>query len=169
MYQEYLFVIGKLKDQFKLDLEVSHREVHTFFKDKRPIFKLLYGTFEKEASPVIVVSFHIDLTHSEAIMWFVDLYKIHPLIRLHDSWIEDSNGETYLGEDADAIKHVFTTQEILSDWLDNHDEEDTREFVNAKVVGRDRQLKPFDSLNQKAQAIQEFVRIKKPDDGESVH
>lgn len=170
LYQEYLYVIGKLKDVHGLHIEVDHRDVHTFFKDKKPLFKLLYGTFQEDPDPAIVVTFHMDLTHPEAIMWFSNIYRIHPLLRLHDSYLEDSNGETYLGEDAMALRETYMSQDILATWLDNHDEEEIKEFVEAKVVGREpKATKTFDSLKQRDEAMIEFSRIKRPDDDDQVH
>jgi hypothetical protein len=171
-YQEYLRVIGKLKDIYKLDVDVDHSDIHSFSKDKRPLFKLFFGVFEEDpkAEPSIVVSFHIDLYHPEAITWYVALYKIHPGMSIHDSYIEDSAGETYLGEDALTIKNVYNTQEVLSNWLESADRNDMEEYVKSGVYGRDQKPnKSFDSQNQSAQAIIEFERIKKPEDEGNIH
>lgn len=170
LYQEYLFVIGKLKDTYNLHVDVDHKDIHTFYKDKKPLFKLFFGMFTKEEENSIVVSFHIDMFHAEAIQWFINIYNLHPLIKIHDSYIEDSNGETFLGEDAMAIREVFQSQEILSEWLENHDREDTEYFVKSKVVGRQRDhTKIFDSQVERDKAIIEFDKIRKPEDDEGVH
>lgn len=169
LYQEYLFIIGKLKDTYSLHIDVDHKDIHTFYRDKKPLFKLMFGHFTKDDSPSIVISFHLDMYHSEAISWFVNIYQLHPLIQIQDSYMEDSNGETYLGQDALALKEVYQAQAILSDWLENHDKKEIKEFVESKVVGRERTNKVFDSLGQKDEAIIEFSRMKKPDDDEGVH
>lgn len=170
LYQEYLQVIGKLKDIFGLSIDVDHPDIHTFYKDKRPLFKLFFGMFEKDENPSIVVSFHIELFHPEAINWFVNIYKIHPQITMHDSYIEDSAGETYLGEDAMALKETYMAQEILGTWLDNSTREEMEDFVDAGVFGRDRDpTKSFDSHKERHQAIIEFERLRKPGDDEETH
>lgn len=170
LYQEYLYVIGKLKDAYGLDVDVDHKDIHTFFKNKRPLFKLFFGVFEKEENHSIVVSFHLDLYHAEAIQWFIHIFNQHPLVKLHDSWIEDSAGETYIGEDALAIKEVYTSQRILDEWLNTHDSEEIEQYVKAEVVGRERDpQKTFDSLKQKDEAIIEFKRMSKPTDDSEVH
>lgn len=170
LYHEYIYVIGKLKDIYNLHVDVDHKNIHTFYKDKKPLFKLFYGMFSKEDDYSIVVSFHLDLLHIEVIQWFYNIYAIHPLLRIHDSYIEDSNGEYYLGEDALALKELYEAQKVLSHWLENYDKEDIEAFVSAKVTGRERT--PNQQFNvdvQKEDAIAEFDRIKKPDEDESVH
>lgn len=169
LYQEYLFVIGKLKDTYNLHIDVDHKDIHTFYRDKRPLFKLMYGHFTKDEAPSIVVSFHMDLFHAEAIQWYINIYHFHPLVQLQDSYMEDSNGETYLGEDALALKEVYQAQEILSKWLENHTKEEIKDFTESKVVGREKPSRVFDSLNQKDEAIIEFSRMKKPEDEGDMH
>lgn len=170
IYQEYLYLIGRLKDVYKLTVDVDHKDIHTFYKDKRPLFKLFFGMFTKEDSPSIVISFHLNLFHAEAIQLFINVYNFYPLIKLHDSWVADSKGETYLGEDALAIQEVYRSQEILGHWLDGHTQEEVKEFVEAKVLGRQANpIKSFDSLKQKDEAIIEFDRMKKPGDDEQLH
>jgi hypothetical protein len=170
MYQEYLFVIGKLKDIYGLHVDVDHKDIHTFYKDKKPLFKLFYGMFTKESDPSIVISFHLDLIHAEAIQWFSFVYRLHPMLKIHDSYIEDSNGETYLGEDALAIRETYMTQDILGHWLENHDEKEMKEFVEAKVLGRQPDhKKTFDSRTQIDEAIIEFERVRKASDEDDIH
>lgn len=168
LYEQYLYVIGKLKDTYKLDLEVEHRDIHTFYKDKRPLFKLFYGMFTKEDDPSIVVSFHIDMYHVEAIQWFINIYSLHPLLKMHDSYIEDSNGETYLGEDAVALQEMYRTQQVLEHYLENHDTEEIRQVVDSKIVGRHIRPNVFDSQLQRQEAIIEFQRLGKPADDDEV-
>lgn len=170
LYQEYLRLIGRLKDIFGLTVDVDHRDIHTFFKDKRPIFKLFHGIFQSDETPSIVVSFHIDLFHPEAIGWFINIYRLYPSIAMHDSYIEDSAGETYLGEDAMALKETYMAQEVLNQWLEDSTPEEMKQFAEAPVYGRDRDpKKSFNSQTQKHEAIIEFERIKKPGDDEEVH
>lgn len=170
MYQQYLYLIGKLKDVYSLHVDVDHKDIHTFYKDKKPVFKLFYGMFSENPEEAIVVSFHIDLIHAEAISWFIYIHAIHPLIKIHDSYIEDSNGETYLGEDAIAIQDLYFSQDVLNHWLEEHDEEEIRDFTNSKVVGRESEPnKTFDSLTERTQAMIEFERVRKPGSEEEVN
>lgn len=170
LYQEYLYVVGKLKDIYPLNIDVNHKDIHTFYDEKRPIFKLLYGTFNEETEPSIVVSFHINIRHVEAIIWYSRIYNIHPLLRLHDSHIEDDRGETYLGADAETIRDIKLQQDILSEWLNKHAKEDIEEFVDAKVHGRQRDSKKsFSSQAEAEKAIIEFEKMQNPDDDGDVH
>lgn len=169
LYQEYLYVIGKLKDVHGLDLDVDHRDIHTFFKDKRPLFKLLFGSFEKDGERSIVVSFHVDLPHPDVISWFIEIYKFHPLVKVYDSYMEDTAGETYLGEDALALKDLYNSQEVLSDWLDNKSEDEIEDFAKSEVQGKQPNTKLFSSKYQHDEAIMEFTRTKKPNSGETIH
>lgn len=170
LYQEYLRVIGRLKDIFGLNIDVEHQDIHTFFKDKRPLFKLFFGVFSKDEDPSIVVSFHVDLMHPEAIGWFINIYRLHPGITMHDSWIEDSAGETYLGEDAMALKETYQAQEILTHWLEHASHEEMGEFAKAPVYGRERDPnKVYDSQNERVEAIIEFERLRKPTDDDNIH
>lgn len=171
LYQEYLHVIGRLKDVFGLHIDVDHKDIHTFYKDKRPLFKLFFGMFTKDPEPSIVVSFHVNMLHPEVISWFIHIYRLHPAIKIHDSYIEDSNGETYLGEDALALMETFQAQEILADWLDGATQEEMEEFATAPVYGRDPSTikKSFDSLREKNEAIIEFERLRKPTEDDEIH
>ena len=89
-YQNYLYLIGQLKDIHGLTIDVDHEDIHSFYKDKKPIFKLFYGIFPGNGEPTIVVSFHIDLKHPEVIKWFINIYRIDATIAIHDSYIEVS-------------------------------------------------------------------------------
>lgn len=169
-YQEYLRLIGNLKDVFNLHVDVDHKNIHEFYDGKRPLFKLFFGMFTKTDDPTIVVSFHVDLQHSEAIRWWHKMVSAYPRLALHDSYIEDSSGETYLGEDAMAIKEVFQAQTILTQWLETSTREDMEQFVKAPVTGREREAyKSFDSHHERTEAIIEFERVRKPSDDESIH
>ena len=169
-YQEYIRVIGSLKDTFKLDVDVEHQDIHTFYRDKRPLFKLFFGMFQNEPEPTIVVSFHLDLFHPEAIAWYINIYRAYPQITMHDSYLEDDNGETYLGEDALALREVYQAQEIVNDWLKDSSQEEMEEFAKAPVLGRERDPKKlFDSRKERLEATIEFERLRKPSDDEEVH
>ena len=171
-YQEYLHLIRRLKDVYGIHADVDHQDIHVFSKDKRQIFKLFFGIFntKPDGDATIVVSFHVDLMHAEAIIWFMNILKLHPDIQLHDSYIEDSSGETYLGEDAEALKEVYMAQEILGQWLESSSREEMEEFATSKVVGRVRDSKKnFDSRNEKQEAIIEFDRLRKPSDDDQIH
>lgn len=169
LYQEYLRVIGRLKDVHGFTVDVDHQDIHTFYHKKRQIFKLFFGIFHSDNEPSIVVSFHIDLYHPEAIGWFINIYRQYPNIAMHDSYIEDSNGETYLGEDALALKETYMAQDILNNWLDGSTRDEIKEFAQAKVTGRQRNpFKSFDSHTQRHEATIELERMKRPNDDDEI-
>ena len=170
MYQEYLYIIGKLKDIYKLEVDVPHQNIHTFYKNKAPIFKLLYGSYTKTGDTNIVVSFHIDIKVTEAIQWFVNIANIHPLLKVAEVYIEDDKGETYLGEDAEFIKNLKFQREVLDAWMSSRGEDEMKEFVKSKIVGEPRDYKKsYDSRHDSDKAIMDFDVLKKPEDSEDIH
>lgn len=168
LYQEYLYVVGKIKDIHGLDCEVNHRDVHTFYDGKRPLFKLVFGTFNKEDSDSIVILFHIEMRHPEVIIWFSKIYNIHPMLRLNDSWIEDDKGDYFIGENAEKIFEIYRAQEVLATWLETHTKEEIEDFVQSKVEGADPTPKTFESKQLEA-ATKEFERLRKASDDDEVH
>lgn len=168
LYQEYLYTIGKLKDIYKLEVDVVNKNIHIFYENKIPIFKLLFGSFAKNGQEAIVVSFHIDVKITHAIQWFSNIEQIHPDLKVADAYIEDDKGETYLGEDAEFIKNLKFQREVLDTWLSNRGEDEMREFVKSKIVGKPKNLnKIYDSRHDRELAIMEFELLKKPENGES--
>lgn len=167
MYEQYLWLIGKLKDQHKLTVEADHRDIHTFYNGKQPVFKLLFGQFSGKDSQEIVISFHIDLKAPEAIQWFTNVQTLHPSVRLTEVHIEDDAGETFLGEDAQKIADLKIQQEVLRMWITGEENKtEIKQFVASKVVGRMKDRKFFDT-SEMEKAIIEFDLMKKPiDDGE---
>lgn len=173
LYQEYLYLIGKLKDVHGLDIDVRHKDVHVFFKNKKPLFQLMYGTFAEEPDPSIVVSFHLELFHAEAIQWFIYIYNLHPLVRLNDSYIEDDKGDYFIGADAIKLQEVYRAQDVLSEWLDNKTREEIEDFAESEIFGYDEDpddpKKVFTSQKQMDEAVTEFNRMKKPGSDDDVH
>lgn len=169
MYQQYLWLIGQLKDLYKLHVEVDHQDIHTFYQNKHPMFKLLYGRFTNSAEDYIVLSFHINVSATEAIEWYVRIKNQHPEIKISEVYIEDDRGETYLGEDATRIYTAKVEQQVLRAWLaDNKSsKENIIKFVESKVVGRVRDHKKPYAEKDFEKALIEFDLMKKPvDDGE---
>lgn len=170
LYQEYLYLIGKLKDIYKLTVDVDHRDIHTFLTGKRPVFKLFFGTFEKDAAPSIVVSFHIELGHHEVIQWFLKIRSLHPMLQLHDSYIEDGDGLYHLGEEALTIQKIYRAQEILREWLNNKTIEEIEDFSQSKVEVKERDPnRSFNSQLEHHKAMMEFDSMRKPNEDEEVH
>ena len=169
-YAEYLAVVGKVKDVMGLTVEVPHKDIHTFFKDKTPLFKLLYGTFEESKSADIVISFHVDVPANEAMQQYYVIHKIHPWLKLVEEHIEDDAGETYMGEDARILRDTFLEQVILKKWLEKNDPELIREFVGSQIVGRERDLsRSYSANHERDLAIREFEMMQKPLKKEEVH
>ncbi len=168
MYDEYLYVIGKIKDVHKLSVDVDHKDIHTFYKDKVPKFKLLFGTYNDDNS-CIVVSFHIDVNSMEAIQWFLNIKDIHPLAKITEPYVEDEQGETWLGKDAQKIRDMIFERDIIAEWVDDHDEEELQTFADSKVVGRLRNPKQtYNSQYEREKAIIEFDMMKKPIEDDEV-
>jgi hypothetical protein len=170
MYQHYLYIIGKLKDAYQLSVDVNHRDIHTFYKEKMPIFKLLFGQYSGSDEPSIVVSFHIDLSSVFVVQWFHNIQQLHPPLKISEHFIEDDHGETWLGEDANSIRDLKYQQYVLEKWLSRSDTDEIKEFVDSKIVGRTRDFKKtYVSQTEFDEARIEFSKMKKPSAGEEVH
>jgi hypothetical protein len=161
MYEQYLWLIGQIKDLYKLHVDVDHKEIHTFVSERQPVFKLFHGDDR------IVVSFHINVSATNAIEWYVKLKNLHPPIVVTDVYIEDARGETYLGEDATKIYTAMVEQQVLKAWS-NSKKDDIKKFVDSKVVGRVRDPKKTYSQKELDKAIAEFDLMKKPVDDDEV-
>jgi hypothetical protein len=169
LYQEYLYIIGKLKDVYKLDSDTTHRNIHTFYQNKAQIFKLMFGKYTNGGNQ-IVVSFHIDVPSRDAVYWFLNIQYFYPLLKVVDHHIEDDKGETYLGSDATAIQNLLIQRNTLDHWLSNKTDQEIKDFTEGDVVGSVRNSKQsYNSQEESGKAIIEFERMKKPSDGEDTH
>lgn len=170
LYQEYIFVIGKLKDIYKLEVDTVHRDIHTFFYDRNQIFKLLFGKYTSGGNQ-IVVSFHIDVSSRDAIYWFLNVQHLYPLLKVVDHHIEDDKGETYLGSEASAIQNLLIQRNTLDHWLTEKSEKEMKDFVDGKVIGKVRDPKQsYNSQVESSKAIIDFEKIKSaPEDGGDTH
>jgi hypothetical protein len=169
-YQEYLYVIGKLKDVHGLHVDVDHKDVHTFYKGKQQLFKLLHGTFSEDGTPTIVVTFQIELDAKEIIQWYLNVSNVHPMVKMMESYFEDVAGEIFYGEDAKKLLTVKHDQQCIKEYLAHYDTKGLREFASAKVVGRERDPKKlYISHLEMDQAIKEFETMKKPVEDDEVH
>lgn len=168
LYAHYLWLIGTLKDSYKLHVDADHKDIHTFYKERQPLFKLFFGRFDKNNVDSIVVSFHIDLISTVTISWFMILQNLHPPISLTEVFIEDATGESYIGEDAVKIRDLKIQQKVLKLW-ETSKKKEIKEFIDSKVVGRVRTKKVFNasSSEEVQKAITDFELLKLPtDDGE---
>lgn len=162
-YQNYLYLVGILKDAYKLDVQVDHRDIHTFIQNKLHVFKLMFGEDQETGVPSIVVSFHIDVTSHDAIEWFLRIKSHFSPIKYVSYYVEDDRGETYLGRDALKIKDIITTQEVLAKWLETRSDEEIQEFIREDVVGRPSEnIKSYHSRSESELARIDFDRLKKP-------
>lgn len=169
-YQEYLYVIGKLKDIHGLHVDVDHKDVHTFYKGKQMIFKLLHGTFSDDGTPSIVVTFQMELDAKEVIQWYLNICNVFPPIKLMESFFEDVAGEIFYGEDAKKLLTVKRDQQCIQEYLKHYDTKGLREFATAKVVGRERDPKRvYVKDTEMDLALKEFELMKKPVEDDEVH
>lgn len=169
MYQHYLWMIGKLKDSHKMTIVVPHKDSHEMCIDNQPKFKLLFGEFAGHVGECIVFCPHVYLEIKEAIIWFSRVAALHPELLLWDVYLEDDRGEYFLGNDAYDVQNLFEQKATLEHWLENSDEVGIAEFVNSKTYGRVRDPKKlYDSTVQKNLAMDEFLRIRKPDSDDEV-
>lgn len=170
LYQEYLLVIKRLTEIYKLHVDVNHRDIHTFYKDKIPLFKLLFGKYEDSGETNIVVSFHIGVKTHDAIEWFTRIHEEHPLLKVAQSFIEDSQGESYIGDEAEFIQKLIQEREIIIHWLENQGIEEMKKLAKTPVIGRKRDYrKSYHSRLDVEKATIEFDHLKKPKDDGDIH
>lgn len=169
-YQQYLYLIGQIKDKFNLSIDVDREDIHTFYQGKRPLFKLFFGTHAEDTEPSIVISFHLDLLHPEVIIWFNEVYEMHPTLQLQDSYYEDSHGDAFLGEDAIYLQDVMHAQEVLSEWLGSASNEEIEEFATAPVTGNpEAGLQAFRSPTDIDPAIIKFNNMVRAASDDEIH
>ncbi|SRR6266481_1284532 len=164
LYEQYIWLIGQLKDLHKVHVEADHQDIHTFYDGRFPLFKLLYGRFTNKKDDHIVVSFHINVSPTAAIEWWTNIRNQYPLLKVAETYIEDDRGETYLGDDATKIYTAKMEQQILKVWLETSksSKEDVKKFVESKIVGRNRDYKKSYKESEMDKALIEFDLMKKP-------
>lgn len=162
-YSDYIFIIQKLKENHGLVEEVEHKHIHTMREGTVDLFRLLYGYDPDMDVNKLYVSFHLDVTPVDAILWFQKICNYVDRAYLAECYYQDDRGETYVGVDAEAIRLYKQEQLIISNW--EADKEETEKFLKAKIVGRPAVTKNF---HNKQLALEVF-NIMKPNDDETQH
>lgn len=158
--KEYKSMLQSLEEWFSLKLEKEHVFIHRAMDEDGQLFRLIYGTFEGQSTPSIVISFHLDVRLEEGISWFLKVRSLHPQLKLTTSYYIDDAGECHTGESAELVKMYKEEQKIIANWQKS--KEDTDAYIKAKIVGRPKAKrgKPFHNLDE---ALMEFRRLVIPD------
>lgn len=160
-YETYLDLIKMLTERYSIRQEIEHKFIHEMFEAEIPLFKLIFAYNDKTKVNSILLSFHIDSAALDAVLWYSRIYNMYPGVKLTDSYMKDSRGETFLGQDAEVLRRYKLEQEILGDWSGT--KEEAAEFAKAPV----RRKRPKSSqLVTKDKALEEFNQMVSGDDDE---
>ena len=151
---KYLYLLEGLKDKYGLSYHADHPDIHEFYEGPIPLFKLIYATTE-QGVPKLLLAVHLDINPVDAIQWHLRIRDLHNEIYITECYFKDDNGETFMGQKAETIRMYKNQQKIISEW--SRDKEDTKKFLEAKIVGRSKH-QPIAHVD-KEKAIHEFNKM----------
>lgn len=157
----YYTIVGLLKEEYDLSIDVENKYIHEFFEGSLPVFKLMYVKNE-DRDDRLLVSFHLDLTAVEAIQWFLRIRHFNHGLMLTQSYCKDDNGETFLGPAAEQIRMYRIQQEALAEYVG--DIEGAKKAANSKIVGRKRPYGRDWGYIDEHEATQEFSMMQRDKD-----
>ena len=163
-FQQYVDAIA---ERSGLGAHKEHECIFEFYEaEEIPIFKLIFGPSDKsDGVNVVIVTFRLGLDPVDAIQWYHRVKHVIHDIRLQASYYKDDQGETYLGEHAEAIKMHKDEQEILGRYIESkRDDETVEAYTKGKVYGRNREKKKM--FTDVDAAMAEFNRLFMPDEDE---
>lgn len=163
-YESYLTFLKYVSEAYKVTMAVEHKCIHEFSEGPIPLFKIIFGHDEKDAKNKIFVSFHIDISSVDAILWW-NRFKTHYYdVKLMESYMKDDRGETFVGQTAEIIHRYKLEQEILSNWAS--DKSEAEKYAKEPIYGRRDRVKQKAYLDLEV-AKKEFLKMKAPEGEES--
>ena len=155
-YQGYLNIIKAINEAFGTSVHVEHQCIHEFFDGDRPIFKLLFSKLPTGGSPVVIVSFHLEMEITEAIQWFLRLRQVDPSMHITGCYLKDSEGVSHVGEDAEILRMYTIQQEVISEWMKS--DKDAEDVKNALKPAPATPTPTFSNVHE---AVMEFNKMNK--------
>ncbi len=161
--REYHYILQQLKNKYEVSVKVEHKFVHEIYEGIIPICKLLYGVNKSDVrGDRILVCFHLDLDSVDAIQWYLRIKSLHSSLYITACYYKDDNNETFLGQGAELIKKYKDEQRILSNW--QRDEEDTKKYIDQRIIGRSKHKVSNYDFTDKNAAIKEFNKLTTEDE-----
>lgn len=158
-YEKYIEIIKDLNDAYGTAVDVEHEFIHEFYENQIPLFKLILGDPGDGQDALLIISFHLDLPATSAIQWFLRITSLHKDANLSAPYIRDSNGDSYVGEDAEIVRMYALEQEILSTWIKSErTEEEATARIEKEVESPEEPPKTFATVKA---AVAAFKRLGK--------
>lgn len=126
----YSEIIKQVCNLYGLTCEQEHSYIHEFFEGPLPAFKLILVAPGDDGPGYTMVSFHIEMEAAVAISWFLRIRALDPNLRVTACYLRDSNGVSYVGDDAHVLRLYMAEQDILSSFIQGN--KDPEEIVNQK-------------------------------------
>lgn len=157
MLMIYAEILNQVKNLYGVRPEQEHEFIHEFFEGPLPLFKLILVDGDINGPGYVMVSFHIEIEAAEAIQWFARIRALEPNLRVTACYLRDSNGMSYVGEDAHILRLYMIEQDIISSYIQGN--KDPEEIVNARAtVVKPSPLKTYSDYKL---AINEFNKLQK--------
>lgn len=152
----YSEILNQVRNLYGLKSEIEHDFIHEFFEGSIPLFKLILVS-DDEGPGFVMASFHIDVEASDAIQWFMRIRSLDPNLRVTACYLRDSNGASYVGEDAQVLKLYMMEQDIVSTFIQGN--KDPEDIVNRHLTAeKPSQQKTYSDYDA---AIHEFNKMRK--------
>lgn len=103
-YKRFNNLVDKLIQQYDLIAEQEHENIITFFNEVHdPLFKIVTLIEEdKHKEQELYIMYHLDVTPTEAIIWFNKIRLIDDRVNLAENWII-VDGDVITGLEAEFI------------------------------------------------------------------
>lgn len=151
-------IITQIKNLYDVSYEAEHQYIHEFSEGPIALFKLILVN-SNEGKSFMMVSFHIEVEAMDAIQWFMRIRALDPNLRVTACYLKDSNGESYVGEDAQILKLYMIEQDIISTFIEGT--KDPEEILNrADAVVKPSPLKTYSNYKL---ALGGFKKLTKKD------
>lgn len=153
----YSEILRQVRNLYGVSSEPEHDCIHEFFEGPLPLFKLILVAANDDGPGFTMVSFHIEIEAAVAINWFLRIRALDPNLRVTACYLKDTNGESYVGDDAHVLKLYMIEQDIVSTFIQGT--KDPEEIVNQKVVPV--KPSPIKTYSDYRVAITQFKKLTK--------
>lgn len=152
----YEAIVARLQKEFSLTADRSeHPAITEFFEGPLPLFKLIIAQ-DEDLTTSLYVSYQIQLDIPSSIQWFMRLRNLDPNIVVAPSYIKDSEGNSYVGEDAEIILMYMVEQDVITAFVQS--DKDAEDIVNKKALPQASPVKVYSNYKK---ALTEFKNLRK--------
>ena len=151
-------IIERLQAEYSLSVDRSeHESIVEFYEGPLPLFKLIVTTPPERTGPTLLISYHIELDAPSAIQWFLRVRHLDPNLMISESYLKDSKGVSYVGEDADILKMYMVEQDVVAAYMQS--EKDAEDILEQELPSH--QPSPIKVYSEYKKALAEFNRMEK--------